>query len=68
MAAVTAQETARYTFRVEWFDQLAALKRYYLLFYAVRMDGMDEIELVGAVAARARCAQRSLSAMLCCIA
>ena len=41
-------EKARYTFRVEWFDQQAALKRYYLLFYIVRMDGLDEIEIVSA--------------------
>lgn len=41
-------EKARYTFRVEWFDQQASLKRFYLLFYIVRMDGMDEIEIVRA--------------------
>ncbi len=40
------QEKARYTFRVEWFDQVASLKRQYLLFYIVRLDGVDEIEIV----------------------
>lgn len=34
----------KYTFRVEWLDQQAALKRYYLLQYYI-MTGTNEIEL-----------------------
>lgn len=35
----------KYTFKVEWLDQVASLKRYYLLQYYVT-GGTNELELV----------------------
>jgi len=44
----------KYTFKVEWLDQQAALKRYYLLQYYV-MNGTNELELVRVVRAGRGC-------------
>ena len=43
----------KYTFKVEWLDQVASLKRYYLLQYYV-MNGTNELELVRTAAALAK--------------
>ncbi len=59
------QEKARYTFRVEWFDQAASLKRQYLLFYILRLDGVDEIEIVCGMACA--CEETAADCLRCCV-
>jgi len=46
-------DLARYAFRVEWLDSIAALRRQYSLIFYKRRDGKHEIEMVSAGNGRA---------------